>query len=42
MVRVFEVDEAENRLVLSARELLKEQLTPKNLPKHSRLQLEAY
>ena len=31
MVRVFEVDEAENRLVLSARELLKEQADAESL-----------
>ena len=33
MVRVFEVDEAENRLVLSARELLKEQADAEKLAK---------
>ena len=42
MVRVFEVDEAENRLVLSARELLKEQLTPKKTCKTQQILLEAY
>lgn len=46
MVRVFEVDEAENRLVLSARELLKEQADAEKLAKTQQITvgsvLEAY